>query len=356
MKKMLTLLVCLLAIATFFISCNIEQSDDLATVRLSIDSERSRSIAPTGGVEVNNVAKYKFSFIQESNSEYTFEMDKNGTGSYVMTGIKSGEYTLLAEALNGDGMTVSMCTLEGLKISRGYNTFNVSFQSLNSTQTGRAEFTVKWKHAEYTGEVSITGRYERMNGTGENITFTDGVRNGEYSVSTAALDNLSIGSYRLTIEGKVGGKTMFAINEVIIIAPNKTTTISHDFSNSVAVSEINIVDTLTTPLVGTLSVKETATWGDVAITLNITSNLPESIYKDEEGNIKDIYVIWFMEDYNIGNTTIKYNPSGTTKTINANAFFGPANYSAIFYLDGSDESLGSAEIRANYDVTTGKII
>ena len=59
MRKMLTLLLCLLALASVFISCAAEQqADDLATVRLSINSERSRTINEEG----NKVVKYRFEF------------------------------------------------------------------------------------------------------------------------------------------------------------------------------------------------------------------------------------------------------------------------------------------------------
>ena len=85
MRKLLTLLLCLMALASVFISCNAEQQgSDLATVRLSIDSERSRTI----NVDGNLVAKYRFDLIQKDVTEYSFSFDKSEGGVYTMTGIK----------------------------------------------------------------------------------------------------------------------------------------------------------------------------------------------------------------------------------------------------------------------------
>ena len=62
-----------------------------------------------------------------------------------------------------------------------------------------------------------------------------------------------------------------------------------------------------------------------------------------------------MEDYNIGTTSVDYNPSGTTASVTTGAFFGPATYTAIFHLEGHNESLGSASIKVNYDAASGTI-
>ena len=353
MRKMLTLLVCLMAVLSLFISCAVEQTDDLATVRLSIDSERSRSIAPEGNKGVNEVKKYKFSFLVDSVSEYVFQMDKEGTGTYNMTGIKPGLYTLFAEALNQEGMTVATYR-EEVKLKRGSNTFSISFTELAETSVGAISLSVIHNPSEYTDTVTVTATVEKLGDVNKEIRITSEDADGK-TTSTGTISNLPIGSYRLCIQGKVGSKIMFGINEVVIVAPGKTTNVSHDFSGSVATSSMNVTDTLITPLEGNLTIKETSVYGNVNMTLNITSELPESIYKDSEGNIKDIQVSFFLEDYNITNKTVKYNPSGTSITVETGAFFGPAIYSAIFYLTGSDESLGSVEVKADYDINTGKI-
>ena len=103
MRKMLTLLLCLMALASVFISCAAEQqADDLATVRLSINSERSRTINEEG----NKVVKYRFEFKDKDVIQYTSEFDK-GTGIYTMTGIKAGSYEINSYALNSAGNVVA---------------------------------------------------------------------------------------------------------------------------------------------------------------------------------------------------------------------------------------------------------
>ena len=79
MRKMLTLLLCLLALASVFISCAAEQqADDLATVRLSINSERSRTINEEG----NKVVKYRFEFKDKDGIQYTSELPLTAKGIY----------------------------------------------------------------------------------------------------------------------------------------------------------------------------------------------------------------------------------------------------------------------------------
>ncbi|MGN1178931.1 MAG: hypothetical protein ACI4SI_07830, partial [Candidatus Ornithospirochaeta sp.] len=73
MRKTLALLACLLALASLFVSCTAEQTGDLATVRLSIDSERSRTVSPDGNDKVNEVKKYVFCFTSSNSDEYSFD-------------------------------------------------------------------------------------------------------------------------------------------------------------------------------------------------------------------------------------------------------------------------------------------
>ena len=116
MRKTLALLACLLALASLFVSCTAEQTGDLATVRLSIDSERSRTVSPDGNDKVNEVKKYVFCFTSSNSEEYSFGHDKNDTGVYIMSGIKPGKYTLTATALNDEGKIVSTATIPELKL------------------------------------------------------------------------------------------------------------------------------------------------------------------------------------------------------------------------------------------------
>ena len=352
MRKTLALLACLLALATLFVSCTAEQTGDLATVRLSIDSERSRTVSPDGNDKVNEVKKYVFCFTSSNSDEYSFDFNKNDTGVYIMSGIKPGKYTLTATALNAEEKIVSTATITELKLSRGSNTYSVSFSALDSSKTGTAAISIKWTPSEYTSSITVEGSLYQLDGSGVELSFTD-PKDGE--VSSKNTTNLPIGSYYLKIKGKMGNKVMFGVSDVILITPEKTTSVTYDFTNSSAVSSVRVNDTLITPLEGTLSVAEAGSYGEVSMNLAISSILPESIYKNSDSTNKKVSISWYMEDYNIGSTSVDYNPSGTTASVTTGAFFGPATYTAIFHLEGHNESLGSASIKVNYDAASGTI-
>ena len=347
MRKTLALLACLLALATLFVSCTAEQTGDLATVRLSIDSERSRTVSPDGNDKVNEVKKYVFCFTSSNSDEYSFDLNKNDTGVYIMSGIKPGKYTLTATALNNEGKIVSTATIPELKLSRGSNTYSVSFSALDSSKTGTAAISIKWTPSEYTSSITLEGSLYQLDGTGVKLNFPTST-SGEVSPDNTT--NLPIGSYYLEIKGKMGNKVMFGVSDVILITPEKTTSVTYDFTNSSAVSSVRVNDTLITPLEGTLSVAEAGSYGEVSMNLAISSILPKSIYEN-----KKVSISWYMEDYNIGSTSVDYNPSGTTASVTTGAFFGPATYTAIFHLEGHNESLGSASIKVNYDAASGTI-
>ena len=352
MRKTLALLACLLALATLFVSCTAEQTGDLATVRLSIDSERSRTVSPDGNDKVNEVKKYVFCFTSSNSEEYSFDLNKNDTGVYIMSGIKPGKYTLTATALNNEGKIVSTATIPELKLSRGSNTYSVSFSALDSSKTGTAAISIKWTPSEYTSSITLEGSLYQLDGTGVKLNFPS---SDEGEVSPDNTTNLPIGSYYLEIKGKMGNKVMFGVSDVILITPEKTTSVTYDFRNSSAVSSVRVNDTLITPLEGTLSVAEAGSYGEVSMNLAISSVLPESIYKNSDSTNKKVSISWFMEDYNVGSTSVDYNPSGTTASVTTGAFFGPATYTAIFHLEGHNESLGSASIKVNYDAASGTI-
>ena len=347
MRKTLALLACLLALASLFVSCTAEQTGDLATVRLSIDSERSRTVSPDGNDKVNEVKKYVFCFTSSNSEEYSFGHDKNDTGVYIMSGIKPGKYTLTATALNDEGKIVSTATIPELKLSRGSNTYSVSFSALDSSKTGTAAISIKWTPSEYTSSITLEGSLYQLDGTGVKLNFPTST-SGEVSPDNTT--NLPIGSYYLEIKGKMGNKVMFGVSDVILITPEKTTSVTYDFTNSSAVSSVRVNDTLITPLEGTLSVAEAGSYGEVSMNLTISSILPKSIYEN-----KKVSISWYMEDYNIGSTSVDYNPSGTTASVTTGAFFGPATYTAIFHLEGHNESLGSASIKVNYDAASGTL-
>lgn len=355
MRKLLTLLLCLMALASVFISCNAEQQgSDLATVRLSIDSERSRTI----NVDGNLVAKYRFDLIQKDVTEYSFSFDKSEGGVYTMTGIKPGTYTLACYALNAEEKVVSKIIQESKKLTRGANSFTVSFSSYHSEETGKINFTVKWTPGDYgTTKVNITGTVKPLTGVAKTIDFpvTGDTNNGNIE---ASVSNLPIGSYLVSIVGKAGSKSVFGINEVIVISPGIELKVEYNFTGSAATSSITVVDNLVKPFTGTLTASNGSKFPEINLNLSINQiTLPESIYKDESGNIKNITIDWYVEDYKYKTTTVQYNPNGpTTTSVTMGAIYGSAYYSAVFYIDGVNDSLGSEKITINYDASTGTIV
>ena len=118
----------------------------------------------------------------------------------------------------------------------------------------------------------MEGSLYQLDGTGVKLNFPTST-SGEVSPDNTT--NLPIGSYYLEIKGKMGNKVMFGVSDVILITPEKTTSVTYDFRNSSAVSSVRVDDTLITPLEGTLSIAETGIYGEVTMNLAISSVLPE---------------------------------------------------------------------------------
>lgn len=349
MRKMLTLLVCLMALASVFISCAAEQqAGDLATVRLSINSERSRTINEEG----NKVVKYRFEFIEKDKEgiQYSSEFER-GTGVYTMTGIKAGTYSIVSYALNSEDNVVAKKTEEH-QIKRGTNSFTVTFDSYSETESGSLSFTIKWDTSEYGNDkVEITGTVQKLTGESKNIDFpvTTAGNNGNISQTLA---NLPIGSYQVSIVGKVGTKPVFGINDVVVVSPNATTQVSYTFSGTTATTNITVINNLVLPLKGTITPSLTSDKSGLVLDLSITNpGIPESVYK-KDGTIKDVIVKLYAEDYKYQEFSFTFNPTGvTTLSRDVIPLYGPTYYSAVFYLDGVPDSMGSAKIKINYNPT-----
>ena len=349
MRKMLTLLVCLMALASVFISCAAEQqAGDLATVRLSINSERSRTINEEG----NKVVKYRFEFIEKDKEgiQYSSEFER-GTGVYTMTGIKAGTYSIVSYALNSEDNVVAKKTEEH-QIKRGTNSFTVTFDSYSETESGSLSFTIKWDTSEYGNDkVQITGTVQKLTGESKNIDFplTTAGNNGNISKTLA---NLPIGSYQVSIVGTVGSKPVFGINDVVVVSPNATTQVSYTFSGTTATTNITVINNLVLPLKGTITPSLTSDKYGLVLDLSITNpGIPESVYK-KDGTIKDVIVKLYAEDYKYQEFSFAFNPTGvTTLSRDVIPLYGPTYYSAVFYLDGVPDSMGSAKIKINYNPT-----
>ena len=354
MRKMLTLLLCLMALASVFISCAAEQqTDDLATVRLSINSERSRTINEEG----NKVVKYRFVFVPKEGAPYTFEENKSDTGVYTMKGIKAGTYTLNSYALNSAGNVVAENT-QNKDIERGTNTITVLFENYKAQNNGSISINVKWNKGAFSDSdmVQISGTIKPLKGTSDNIEFPKTIDSNNGNISTV-IENLLVGSYHISIVGKQGTKSVFGINEVVVVSPNATTVVNFDFTGLTTSTTITVVDNLVLPLKGTL----TATDSDVHPFFNLSLSIdptaiPASIYKDSEGNTKDITIEWYAEDFMYSTTKVQYKPNETISSdISISAIYGPAYYTTVFYIDGVVDSLGSARIKVNYDSSTKTI-
>ena len=344
MRKMLTLLLCLLALASVFISCAAEQqADDLATVRLSINSERSRTINEEG----NKVVKYRFEFKDKDVIQYTSEFDK-GTGIYTMTGIKAGSYEINSYALNSAGNVVAEKT-QNKNILRGINTISVLFDTYNSPEKGNISINVKWNAGDFKKTVDITGTINPLGEDPVGITFPATGESNNGDISTV-IENLPVGSYHIKIVGKQGTKSVFGINEVVVVSPNATTVANFDFSGLIASSSITVVNNLVLPLKGELTANLTEDKNRITLNLKVTnSGIPESVYKPG-GTMKKVIAEFFVEEIGAETKNTAFVPDGdTTLNCTTDPFYGPTNYSVVFYLEGVDYSMGSARIKLNYD-------
>ena len=346
MRKMLTLLLCLMALASVFISCAAEQqTDDLATVRLSINSERSRTINEEG----NKVVKYRFVFVPKEGAPYTFEENKSDTGVYTMKGIKAGTYTLNSYALNSAGNVVAENT-QNKDIERGTNTITVLFENYKAQNNGSISINVKWNKGAFSDSdmVQISGTIKPLKGTSDNIEFPKTIDSNNGNISTV-IENLLVGSYHISIVGKQGTKSVFGINEVVVVSPNATTVANFDFSGLIASSSITVVNNLVLPLKGELTANLTEDKNRITLNLKVTnSGIPESVYKPG-GTMKKVIAEFFVEEIGAGTKNTAFVPDGdTTLTCTTDPFYGPTNYSVVFYLEGVDYSMGSARIKLNY--------
>ena len=288
MRKMLTLLLCLMALASVFISCAAEQqTDDLATVRLSINSERSRTINEEG----NKVVKYRFEFKDKDGIQYTSEFDK-GTGIYTMTGIKAGSYEINSYALNSAGNVVAEKT-QNKNILRGINTISVLFDTYNSPEKGNISINVKWNAGDFKKKVDITGTINPLGEDPVGITFPATGESNNGDISTV-IENLPVGSYHIKIVGKQGTKSVFGINEVVVVSPNATTVANFDFTGLIASSSITVVNNLVLPLKGELTANLTEDKNRITLNLKVTnSGIPENVYKPG-GTMKKVILVLCM--------------------------------------------------------------
>ena len=346
MRKMLTLLLCLMALASVFISCAAEQqTDDLATVRLSINSERSRTINEEG----NKVVKYRFEFIEKDKEgiQYSSEFER-GTGVYTMTGIKAGTYKINSYALNSAGNVVAKKT-QNKNILRGINTISVLFDTYNSPERGNISINVKWNAGDFKKTGDITGTINPLGEDPVGITFPATGESNNGDISTV-IENLLVGSYHISIVGKQGTKSVFGINEVVVVSPNATTVANFDFSGLIASSSITVVNNLVLPLKGELTANLTEDKNRITLNLKVTnSGIPENVYKPG-GTMKKVIAEFFVEEIGAETKNTAFVPDGdTTLTCTTDPFYGPTNYSVVFYLEGVDYSMGSARIKLNYD-------
>ena len=354
MRKMLPLLLCLLAIALVFVSCTNAVDGETSTLRLSIDAERSGTVAPDGTTKINEIKKYVFSLVRISDSTelHNFVMTKNESGTYTMTGIVPGSYKIIVTGKNSEDKIIAQTTLNDVILQRGMNSFSVSLNTHYSESKGNLSLSITLP-SNYGVKNSISAKLYPM--VGEAITLSPSVSGTTATVEKA---NLNIGSYRLEVIVSYNGTPFFGLNDVVVIAPDKTTTMKVDASGGEASAEgVGVSEKIYTPLEGTLSFTKASGRGNLKLNLTITSDVPESIYRIDESTKRNIIIDWYCEDIKVETTTVVYDPSNKSfSSQEFSAFYGPANYSAIFYMEGVPGSMGSAKKTINYDPTTGNIV
>ena len=104
------------------------------------------------------------------------------------------------------------------------------------------------------------------------------------------------------------------------------------------------------PLKGELTANLTEDKNRITLNLKVTnSGIPENVYKPG-GTMKKVIAEFFVEEIGAETKNTAFVPDGdTTLTCTTDPFYGPTNYSVVFYLEGVDYSMGSARIKLNYD-------
>ena len=280
MKKTFTLLLCLLALTALFVSCTGGSAETLAHVRLSVDTERSRTL---GSSEISSVTQYRFTLSNTDDTSITYStvMAKESDGVYDIGGIMPGHYTIVAEALNKDNKVLSTCTLENKYFHKGNNSFTVTFSTLYGN--GGLSIALVWNPIVFASEsgavnpvITATLKAE-SGGTDINVDVSsDKLNEGK---ATLTKSDLRAGSYFLTVSFKVGNTEYFSSVDAVRIVDGNTTTGTIDYSKSGHLTQvITIVDNTITPIVGTITANRTyqpGEHGQGGVTFTLTlSNLP----------------------------------------------------------------------------------
>ena len=341
MKKTFTLLLCLLALTALFVSCTGGSAETLAHVRLSVDTERSRTL---GSSEISSVTQYRFTLSNTDDTSITYStvMAKESDGVYDIGGIMPGHYTIVAEALNKDNKVLSTCTLENKYFHKGNNSFTVTFSTLYGN--GGLSIALVWNPIVFASEsgavnpvITATLKAE-SGGTDINVDVSsDKLNEGK---ATLTKSDLRAGSYFLTVSFKVGNTEYFSSVDAVRIVDGNTTTGTIDYSKSGHLTQvITIVDNTITPIVGTITASKTyqpGEHGQGGVTFTLTlSNLPSGTTESE------VKIKWYGDGYHMSNLD-------NQKVITFSPFFGYARYTAVMYVEGKNGSLGSAEIIYNY--------
>ena len=341
MKKTFTLLLCLLALTALFVSCTGGSAETLAHVRLSVDTERSRTL---GSSEISSVTQYRFTLSNTDDTSITYStvMAKESDGVYDIGGIMPGHYTIVAEALNKDNKVLSTCTLENKYFHKGNNSFTVTFSTLYGN--GGLSIALVWNPIVFASEsgavnpvITATLKAE-SGGTDINVDVSsDKLNEGK---ATLTKSDLRAGSYFLTVSFKVGNTEYFSSVDAVRIVDGNTTTGTIDYSKSGHLTQvITIEDNTITPIVGTITANRTyqpGEHGQGGVTFTLTlSNLPSGTTESE------VKIKWYGDGYHMSSLD-------NQKEITFSPFFGYARYTAVMYVEGKNGSLGSAEIIYNY--------
>ena len=333
MRKPFLILLCLMAAASFFISCSNESKMEVTDVRFYINEERSRTLGADW--DKANATKYQFTLTNKNNATFTYNktFDRNESGTYKMPGIVSGSYTVVVNALNKSGQTVATYTKDE-NISKTSSTFTVAITTLHGK--GNLNVTFKWSASSITDHTGAQINPEvtvvLKNQSGETVS---GVSVDKSKISqgqvTLSAPNLPSGSYFLNLSVNKNGVYYYGYTEVVRVS-NEDVTATVDFANlgsgNISTS-FGITDTTSAPITATLDVTEVG--GVTTVGINYT-HIP--VGKTEN----DVNLKFYVDDYEM--TTIK-NADGKYPL---SGFFGKGRITVIFDIPSLVGSMGSASV------------
>ena len=298
MKKWIMFTIFLLATALLMISCEVESTDENATVRFSIANDRARTISSdTSSI---NIEKYRFVLKRGSTSkgadnydtvtkEYSVVIAKNDTGTYQIDNILPGPYTIYCEALTSSDVVIGASNTIQTSLRRGESTFSLVISALSGSQ--KAVLTYTWDTSTYVQSPAFILNVTDESGNDVSLTSSNHTITKTEGKAVVTL-TLPAGSYlvRASLNDTEATNVSYACLADVVRFTNSTTDLTPaEMSFGVlgtVQSKATITTNVSTPIIATLSVSTGAKKFEASLEF---SGLPKNL------TAADIDVDWLVD-------------------------------------------------------------